>query len=1054
MAAYNADIQIGVKGINNLRTLEQQLNRVSNSAKKISQTLQGLKVNQQTVKINTQGALKAVKTLEQRLNKLNKPVTVDVRYKETRSSSRGANRPATSRSESRPSLPQPAQPKVEIEGNKKLIQIESRRKEIYGQLTSDIQKRNRILEQQKKNIDDLRRAGQGADQAQRVFGSKAGSKRTVGEAIFTTGKQVLRQDNQINSLNTGIDRLRAKYEALTRVSNAHYNQERKNILQNVSATELFDKKLELIQRRRKTRRAAAKGGAAAAAIGLSNVPGVGAIAQGAGIGGAVGGLPGAAAGAAVQGVISLSGATLQYADAAARAAAEQLRFEQALQGITFGDDYRKALQSVSDLSDQFQVDIGETTKQFTKLTAATSANGISIEETEKVYAGLAAANVALGGDAERLQGILLATSQVFSKGKVQAEELRGQIGERLSGAFALFAQSMNKTPAQLDALLNKGEVTVEDFVNFTTTLFERFGNRASEMIQSPANAGQRLEKALGDLQRNVGTLLAPVGAAFQDIFTGIVTAIDRAAVALNNFLGIGTEGAINKTQGELDGAVERVLRFQAQVDEGKGGNRAKQNLTTARSDMNAAIDKLQELKAKQKGLAPTAPTRPLDTQQDNDKGSGTQPAEPVDTTARTRVAIQLQNELLRIEREKFDLIGQEASLEQFALERQKLKAQLVNDLALIKQSNITAESKLEESELRRIEHQTDLAALANKEQEYKIAQKKAFEDQVTELQRGIELESATSDEMRRQLELKHALLDLEGQDLTPERKKELEELLKKRKALADRNADPIFQYMTQLKNSINDTRGQIASLARTIESELASAMTSAVTGLIDGTTTVEEALSSMLKNIGKAFIEMAMKILAQKAILAILTAVFGGGNLMGGKGYYDPFNGLGTAGPNFGLALGGPVTPKKPYLVGETGPELFIPSESGIIGTNAMFDAAAGAIKSGASSTSPEDAENEGGFDNPFAAAASALVNTNNTVQSSKVVEMQMAQNAAIENPEPIDVRFQSTVINNVSYVSVEEFQAGMTQTANRARSMTLKDLRNKPSTRRSTGVA
>ena len=411
--------------------------------------------------------------------------------------------------------------------------------------------------------------------------------------------------------------------------------------------------------------------------------------------------------------------------------------------------------------------------------------------------------------------------------------------------------------------------------------------------------------------------------------------------------------------------------------------------------------------------------------------------------------------MLRIEREKFDLIGKEASLEQFALDRQKLKAQLVNDLALIKQSNITAESKLEESELRRIQHQTDLAALANREQEYKVAQTKAFEDQVKELQRGIELESATSDEMRRQLELKHALLDLEGTDLSPERKAELEALIKQRKELADRNADPIFQYMTQLQNSVTDTRGQIVSLAQTIESELASAMTSAVTGLIDGTTTVEEAFSSMLKNIGKAFIEMAMKILAQKAILAIIGAFAGGGNTMGGEGYYNQFTGVGTAGPNFGIrALGGPVTPKKPYLVGETGPELFIPSESGIIGTNAMFDAAAGAIKSGASVTSPEDAENEGGFDNPFATAANALVNTNNTVQSSKVVEMQMAQNAAIENPEPIDVKFQSTVINNVSYVSVEEFQAGLTQTANRARSMTLKDLRNKPSTRRATGVA
>ena len=110
-----------------------------------------------------------------------------------------------------------------------------------------------------------------------------------------------------------------------------------------------------------------------------------------------------------------------------KASAEQLRFEQALQGITFGDDYGKALQSISELSDQFQVDIGETTKQFTKLTAATSANGISIGETEKVYAGLAAANVALGGDAERLQGILLATSQYSLRESTSRRTSRGKL---------------------------------------------------------------------------------------------------------------------------------------------------------------------------------------------------------------------------------------------------------------------------------------------------------------------------------------------------------------------------------------------------------------------------------------------------------------------------------------------------------------------------------------------------------------------------------------------------------------------------------------------------
>ena len=65
------------------------------------------------------------------------------------------------------------------------------------------------------------------------------------------------------------------------------------------------------------------------------------------------------------------------------------------------------------------------TQQFTKLNAAARASGFTVEEVEEVYRGLAAANTALGGDSQKLQGILLATQQVFSKGKVQAEELPG-----------------------------------------------------------------------------------------------------------------------------------------------------------------------------------------------------------------------------------------------------------------------------------------------------------------------------------------------------------------------------------------------------------------------------------------------------------------------------------------------------------------------------------------------------------------------------------------------------------------------------------------------------
>ena len=55
-------------------------------------------------------------------------------------------------------------------------------------------------------------------------------------------------------------------------------------------------------------------------------------------------------------------------------------------------------------------------------------------------------------------------SQVFGKGKVSAEELQGQLGERLPGAVTKFAQATGRTLPQLAKVLTRNDkpaVTVE-----------------------------------------------------------------------------------------------------------------------------------------------------------------------------------------------------------------------------------------------------------------------------------------------------------------------------------------------------------------------------------------------------------------------------------------------------------------------------------------------------------------------------------------------------------------------------------------------------------------
>jgi len=81
----------------------------------------------------------------------------------------------------------------------------------------------------------------------------------------------------------------------------------------------------------------------------------------------------------------------------------------------------------------------------------------------------------------------------------------------------------------------------------------------------------------------------------------------------------------------------------------------------------------------------------------------------------------------------------------------------------------------------------------------------------------------------------------------------------------------------------------------------------------------------------------ALDQIAAQALRLGLDDVFGGGGSGGG------FAGLiGTAaGALFGLpgrATGGTVSPQRPYLVGERGPELFVPASAGRVEANAGTD--------------------------------------------------------------------------------------------------------------------
>lgn len=132
--------------------------------------------------------------------------------------------------------------------------------------------------------------------------------------------------------------------------------------------------------------------------------------------------------------------------------------------------------------------------------------GTSLEkDLNNIFEGVSAAGAALALSQDDLNGIYLALGQMVSKGKVQAEELRGQLGERLPGAFQLAAKAMGMTTAELDKAMQKGEVLASDLLpKLGSTLKNEFGDAAVDAADGAQGAVNRLSTAWTDLKANIG----------------------------------------------------------------------------------------------------------------------------------------------------------------------------------------------------------------------------------------------------------------------------------------------------------------------------------------------------------------------------------------------------------------------------------------------------------------------------------------------------------------------------------------------------------------------
>ena len=189
-------------------------------------------------------------------------------------------------------------------------------------------------------------------------------------------------------------------------------------------------------------------------------------------------------------------------------------------------EYGENLEWLRKISNKYGQDMITLTNSFAQFRAAASSSKLSLDEMREVYEALTRAAGAYHMSADRTNDMMNAVTQMLSKGKVAAEELRRQLGNSLPGAFNLMAQAAynagviteNSTAALEDAM-KKGKVMAEDVLpSFAKILNDVTANADFNSLQTSIN---RMKNSFTELVEN---------ANFEGLYKGMV---DAATKTLN-----------------------------------------------------------------------------------------------------------------------------------------------------------------------------------------------------------------------------------------------------------------------------------------------------------------------------------------------------------------------------------------------------------------------------------------------------------------------------------------------------------------------------------------
>lgn len=218
--------------------------------------------------------------------------------------------------------------------------------------------------------------------------------------------------------------------------------------------------------------------------------------------------------------------------------------QRAAQFVLGDEGAKRATEFVKNLANNTGVDQIETLSSFAKFSAG--AGDMNADQKESLFSNVIGTSRLMGLSTDEINGILKAFEQMASKGKIQAEELRGQLGDRMAGAFQLFARSLGMTTEELDKAMKDGKVLSKDVLPKVSAEMGRMIDKAGGW-----------EKIINSTQTQLGRLSNSWNNNLALMFDGSQEGLTDFTRSLTNLLG--SLGGQSKNLGEHFGDLMKSM---------------------------------------------------------------------------------------------------------------------------------------------------------------------------------------------------------------------------------------------------------------------------------------------------------------------------------------------------------------------------------------------------------------------------------------------------------------------------------------------------------------